>query len=252
MAEIWFIWSIQNKNPASFTKMPSRKTPIFSVVIPAYNEEKYITACVKSVLNQDFDKNLYEFIVVNNASTDKTAQVAKSAGAKVVNEPKKSNTQARITGINKTKGEIIAFTDADSRVPSDWLTKMYANFKNDSKLDAIGGVFSFWDGNSLLKLICKMSQRGTYHVSGGNMAIRRKSYFRIGGFDPKITLGEDVYLHLKLKKHGKVIIDYTNIVEMSSRRFSNNFLKTIFIYFSNDLSLKLSGKPLFTKFTDIR
>lgn len=232
--------------------MREKKAPLFSVIIPAYNEQKYIENCIKSILNQNFDKNLYEVVVVNNASTDETAKIARDTGATVVSEPKKGNTQARIKGIKETSGEIIAFTDADCRVPKDWLAKIYTHFKNDPKLDAAGGVFSFYDGSNILKLIGKIGQRSTYHISGGNMAIKRNSYERIGGFDPKIAMGEDVNLHFKLKKHGKVIIDYTNIVETSSRRFSNNFIKTIAMYFSNDFFLKMFKRPLFSKFEDIR
>lgn len=232
--------------------MPNKNHPLISVVIPAHNEEKYIGAAVKSAFNQNFDKSLYEVVVVDNVSTDQTAKIAKDAGAIVVYEPKKGNTVARIKGINSSRGQIIAFTDADCIVPDYWLSKLYSRFEVDPKLDAIGGVFNFWDGNYFLKFLAKISQRATYHISGGNMSFRKNSYIRVGGFDPKVTLGEDLYLHLKFKKHGKVIIDYSNIVEMSSRRFSDHFLKTIFMYFSNDLALIIFKKPLFSTFKDIR
>lgn len=95
-----------------------------SVIIPAYNEEKYIGKTLQSI--KDADKNGYEveIIVVNGGSTDKTEEVAKSYGARVLNEPHRGIGFARQQGLLVAEGDIVAFTDADTIVPKDWLIKL--------------------------------------------------------------------------------------------------------------------------------
>lgn len=226
--------------------------PIISVIIPAYNEEKYIKDCLDSLLNQDVKKSLYEIIVVDNTSTDKTAQIVKKYPTKLISEKHKGVAFARNTGTKAARGEILAFTDADCTVPTNWLSNFMIHFESDPKLDAIGGVFAFSDGNRILKILALKTQRFTWHLAGGNMAIRKKSLERIGGFEKGVNAGEDVLITLKLQKTGKYIIDQKNVMLTSSRRFQKDFLRTIFIWFPNDFFLKFFNRPLFAYFPDIR
>ena len=98
-----------------------------SVVIPAFNEEKYIGKCLKSVVNQIMPAD--EIIVVNNNCTDKTEVIAKKFGARIVKEKVQGMTPARNRGFNSVKYEIIARTDADTVVPKDWIKIIKNNFK---------------------------------------------------------------------------------------------------------------------------
>src|SRR5207302_647488 len=83
-----------------------------SVVIPAYNEEKYIGQTLESVIS-NAPENLLEIIVVNNASTDKTSAIASAfPKVKVVDEPKKGLTRARQAGLNAAQGDVLAYIDA--------------------------------------------------------------------------------------------------------------------------------------------
>lgn len=91
-----------------------KKRPAVSVVIPAYNEERYLAACLTSLQKQTL-KN-FETIVVDNNSTDKTAEIARRFGAKVVKELKQGIIPARERGFREAKAEIIARTDADTIV----------------------------------------------------------------------------------------------------------------------------------------
>ncbi len=103
-----------------------------SVVIPAHNEEAYLPACLESLARQDFAFP-YEVIVVNNGSTDKTAEVARRLGAIVVDEPHFGITWARQRGLEHSKGEIIACVDADTYVASDWLRQIHEAFSKDKE-----------------------------------------------------------------------------------------------------------------------
>lgn len=90
----------------------SKNSPSASIVVPARNEEKLLAQCLKSLLEQDYVGD-YEIIVVDNASTDRTAEIASGFGVKVVYEANVGTGPARQCGLLEARGEIIAFTDAD-------------------------------------------------------------------------------------------------------------------------------------------
>ncbi len=92
--------------------MAGKKT-LISVVVPAFNEEKFIGRCLEALKRQDFSEK-YEIIVVDNNSTDKTAQIAKRMGVKVVSEKKQGDVFALRKGCSEAQGEIIAITDAET------------------------------------------------------------------------------------------------------------------------------------------
>jgi glycosyltransferase involved in cell wall biosynthesis len=93
--------------------------PLISVIIPAFNEEKFLGNCLFSLKNQDF--NDFEIIVVDNNSRDKTSKIAKKFGVKLVSEKNQGAALARNRGAKEAKGEILAFTDADTILPKNWL-----------------------------------------------------------------------------------------------------------------------------------
>jgi glycosyltransferase involved in cell wall biosynthesis len=107
-----------------------------SVVIPAYNEEKYIGKCLQSVLDQEEKPD--EIIVVDNNCTDKTVEIAQKFGARIVKERKQGMIFARNAGFNAAQYEIIARTDADATLPKDWVSKIKKAFK-DPELGALSG-----------------------------------------------------------------------------------------------------------------
>jgi glycosyltransferase involved in cell wall biosynthesis len=80
---------------------------LISVVIPALNEEKYIGRCLASLRAQTHPRELYEIIVVDNASTDRTSEIARGLGAQVVHEPRRGVGWARHRGAREARGEII-------------------------------------------------------------------------------------------------------------------------------------------------
>ena len=102
----------------------SKKSPTISLIIPAYNEEKYITDCLIHVLKNSGDKFL-EVLVIDNASTDMTSAIAaRYDNVRIVREDKKGLTSARQRGYLEAKGDILAFVDADTLMPSGWAEKL--------------------------------------------------------------------------------------------------------------------------------
>jgi glycosyltransferase involved in cell wall biosynthesis len=112
---------------------------LISVIVPAYNEEKLITSCLKSLENQDFGSQNYEVIVVNNASKDRTNQIVKDFNLKLFNEPKKGASLAVKKGFLKASGQIVATTDADTIVNTSWLSNIYEAFKSNPDAVIVGG-----------------------------------------------------------------------------------------------------------------
>ena len=115
-----------------------------SLIIPAYNEEKYIKDCLLSI--QKHGEGLFEVIVINNASTDATASIVKEfKNIKLVNENKKGLPFARNRGLAEANGEIVAFIDADTKIPKGWVKKIEKAFKKNDKLVSISGPYIYYD-----------------------------------------------------------------------------------------------------------
>jgi peptidoglycan/xylan/chitin deacetylase (PgdA/CDA1 family) len=230
--------------------MLMKKTPSFTIVVPAYNEEEMIAECILSIQQQDYTGD-YEIIVVNNASTDRTEEIARSLGVQVVYEPKQGYVHALRAGFAAATGDIIACTDADTRVPSFWLAKISENLASEGTV-ACSGVFMFYDGPLFIRFIGKAFGRFNYHLAGANMAVWRHAYMRSGGFDSHVNMGADVELGQRLNKFGHVVIDRKLVARTSGRRFQYAFFQTLCLYYLNDLWLLLLRRPLFYNFPNIR
>lgn len=238
----------------------SKEKIIFSVIIPAYNEEKLLPSCLKSVLNQDFPKNKYEVIVVNNASTDKTPQIAKAYGVKVINEPKKGFVFARSAGLKEAKGKYIVNLDADCTVPKNWLKKINLVFQKNSKTALVTGpcitVYSNHKHsrldyfNATILDLCQRIFKVCLCYYGGNVAIKKPLLLRIGAYDLRFPMADQISLLKRIKKAGgKNVLDKDLVVLHSGRRTEKRMLKflfqeVLFLYFFNNLYTKITGKSL--------
>src|SRR3990167_9148920 len=100
--------------------MKQTKQHYISVVVPAFNEEKYLSRCLESFKQQDYPKEKFEVIVVDNNSTDKTPKIAQSYEARLVGCQVRGVAVSRQAGGQAAKGEIIAGTDADTVVSTNW------------------------------------------------------------------------------------------------------------------------------------
>lgn len=206
--------------------------PKISVVIPAFNEEKLLPFCLQSLLNQNYPRDCYEIIVVDNDSTDKTSQIAKSSGVAVYKytDIKKCGA-ARQFGATKANGQIIAFTDADCKAPADWLSTIDTLFK-DPNLICVGGKI-LPDKNNFF-LFCIYTFYDIFHLLnqffhktilwGLNFAVRKNAFDRVGGFNATLASSEDWDLAIRLqKKFGRKSIYYAkNLRVYSSTRKQDN------------------------------
>lgn len=226
-----------------------------SIVIPAYNEEAIIAASLLSLRNHDTDD--YELIVVDNASTDKTAKIAEEYADKVVYEERKGVAYARQRGFQEASGSIIASTDADTITEKNWVDEIRRTFM-DGIVGAYGPVYLF-DGTPLDKRLAKYGfasflmincMLGFPHFSGQNFAVRRKDFHAIRGFNITLKSAEDVDLSLRLKKIGKIHFNQKMIVYTSARRLNIGYWQFLKHHISNYFSMLFFGKG--REFEDIR
>lgn len=232
--------------------------PAISIVVPAYNEERIIATCIQHLQAQVFDRP-YEIIISNNNSTDRTAQIAKDLGVRVLNTTEKGYVHAAIAGVKAAEGEIIAMTDSDTRVPPHWLQRIYDTLQARPELVAVGGPFEFHDGprgvRAVIKLINGISPRLMIaSLSGMNMAFRKSAYEAVGGFNPKINLQADTYLGNRLAKHGKTMLIRDNVVLSSGRRYQTvgQIISETMVRIVNSFWIKMFNTTLFKGQADIR
>ena len=202
------------------------------MVIPAFNEEKYIGKCLTGMFEQEVPAD--EIIVVNNNSMDKTGAIAKSFGVRVIREKVQGITPARNRGFNSAKYGIIARCDSDTVVPKNWIKIIKNDFKKGD-IDALTGPVFFNDSEILksTKTIpadlayksFRLIARGRKYLIGPNMIITKKIWEQVKDIvemdDKKVH--EDIDLSLKIAKvGGRIRYDHSLIVGMSARRIKKH------------------------------
>src|SRR5216117_698621 len=223
------------------------------IVIPAHNEEALLPACLRALLAQDYDGPL-EIIVVDNASSDHTAEVARSLGVCVVPEPRRDYCLALIRGFAAATGSIIAMTDADTVVPPDWVSRLVEEYRRRPDVVAIGGDVVFtganWKGWLLARVLVpafnwidRRNPRGP-HLWGANLSVRRDAFLAVGGWNPDYSLEVDSELSERLRSAGRVVVLESLRVQTSSRRWNRALLSNLFLYVSNFVWMKLFSRPL--------
>lgn len=215
---------------------------MISVVIPAYNEEKLIEKTLDALVAQQ-TKQEFEVIVVDNNSTDRTADKVlsykHSLNIKLVKEKKKGRSPARRRGFEEAKGDIIFSTDADTIVPPNWIEGMLPHLR-DEKVVALTGRSKLtdcgWFVNSNFNFYQPISLKiyklvmGYYWLGGFNFVIRKSAYEASGGFNPTLNSWEDTDLASRVYKVGKIKYVSNPYVIFSGRRFKNGYIQGLIQY----------------------
>jgi glycosyltransferase involved in cell wall biosynthesis len=241
-----------------------------SFVVPAYNEETYLPDCLESILKQTQELgDAVEIIVVNNASTDRTREVALSfPGVSVVDEPRKGLTFARQAGFAASTGELIANVDSDSRLTEGWVKQVLETFATEPKMVAFSGPFVYYDLTAtqrvsvqvfyavafLVYALNRYVLRAGSMVQGGNFVLRREALEEIGGFNTAIAFyGEDTDIARRLNRVGKVKFTFDLKMYSSARRLKKEGMLTIAArYTINYLWTTFRKKPFTEEYIDIR
>ena len=246
-----------------------------SFVIPAYNEEAYLPACLESILDQIKGLDtLTEIIVVNNASTDATREVAlRYPGVIVVDEPRKGLTFARQAGFAASSGELIANVDSDSRLTPGWVANVLAAFdaqvaSGKRPLAAYSGPILYYDltpRQRVLVHVFYLTAWTTYAmnryilrvgsmVQGGNFVTARWALEEIGGFNLAISFyGEDTDIARRLNDVGEVRFTFDLKMFSSARRLKKEGMLTMAGRYSiNYLWTTFFKRPYTNTHIDIR
>ena len=237
--------------------------PKISLIIPAFNEEKYIGACLEHV-KKSSGENFYEIIVIDNASTDRTSEISKLfEGVKVIREEIKGLTSARQRGLSESSGDIIAYVDADTRMPDWWLKYALDEFNSDPSLVALSGPYVYYDIPAFKRMLVHFYWTilarpiylfSGYMLVGGNFLIKRDVLLKMGGFDTTIPFyGEDTNIARRASAFGKVKFNLSFWMPTSARRFAGQgWIHTTILYMANFLSEVILRKPVTKKYRDIR
>lgn len=209
---------------------PLEEYPTVSILVPAHNEALVIVRTVRALLNMEYPKDRYEVIVINDNSSDDTAEkleelqgefpdrklIVISTGPEVGG---KGKSNALNIGFSVSTGEVIAIYDADNTPESDALAILVENLMEDDKIGAVIGKFRTRNRNaSLLSRFVNietlayqcMNQAGRYFffklctIPGTNYVIRRKLIEEIGGWDTQ-ALSEDTEISFRLYRMGYYI-----------------------------------------------
>lgn len=171
-----------------------RSQPSISVIVPFFNDQQHIGRCIDSLLQQEGLDSSCELIFVNNRSEDASESIVENApGVLLLREDHRGAYAARNTGIRQAKAPILAFTDADCEVDSDWLRSIQESMRDPSVAVLVGHFRYAPEASRLLKLLCAYENAKIEYVLNqgnpafhfayaNNMAVRASVFSELGGF----------------------------------------------------------------------
>jgi cellulose synthase/poly-beta-1,6-N-acetylglucosamine synthase-like glycosyltransferase len=189
---------------------PEQHWPAISIIVCSCNGARTIRECFQALLKLDYPN--YEVIVVDDGSTDATAEIAASYPFRLIRTPNRGLSSARNTGLRAATGEIVAYIDDDAYPDSHWLTYLATTFLTTTHV-GVGGpnippssdgliaeCVAIAPGGPIHVLI---SDREAEHIPGCNMSFRKDYLEAIGGFDPRFHVaGDDVDVCWGLQQYG--------------------------------------------------
>ncbi len=220
-----------------------------SIIIPFRNESENLVKSLRSVEEQNFPKDQFEVIYVNDSSEDNSLEILekanKSNNVKILNVPRDFSFNAHKKrairyGIENSSGEIIITTDADCIHGKEWLKVMISAF--NEKTGFVSGPVKFRDGRTVFDKLQKIEFAGLVLTGAGligngspiicnaaNIAYKREVYYEVNGFNDQMNLssGDDELLMQKIRKNTdykiKFCWDKNALVETEANKSVNQF-----------------------------
>jgi glycosyltransferase involved in cell wall biosynthesis len=193
--------------------------PRVSVIVPVYNSVQFVRGCLASLNAQSLSPNDYEVVVVDDGSTDGTAETAREFAARsrgnfvVVAQPRNAGpAAARNAGLRAARADVVAFTDADCEAAADWLERGLARFDAEPEIAAVEGRTDPKGETGTLTHQMRNDSGGLWMTC--NMLYRRSALDDVGGFDERFRLAflEDSDVALGVQERGGVIAWDPNVV----------------------------------------
>ncbi len=186
--------------------------PSVAVVVPVFNGERTVAACLSSLMRQSGPFHGPNIIVVDNNSTDRTREIVQSFPVTLATEPVQTSYAARNRGLSVATSDIVAFTDADCVSQADWLATLVACFE-DPEVGAVAGVVVSQEEPTTIveRFFLDMSPFANLPEDGapprslltGNVAYRRTAILALGGFDEALFTGGDVDMGWRIRLQGR-------------------------------------------------
>jgi glycosyltransferase involved in cell wall biosynthesis len=233
----------------------------FSIVIPAFNEARWIDKTLQAVIAQTYRD--FEVIVVDNNSTDTTKEIVQSFSqtypqVKLVSCPTPGILHARNCGLQAAQGEIIVQLDADNIPKKDWLQNAASHFERENVV-ALAGFYDYYDANFIFRYGGLLVERLTLPLGNWYVQKRKFGAFMIGGdafikkwvledmkgYDTNHTFcSEDLVTAREVAKRGWVKYCTDLTVKSSARRHKALGYKKVQRQYNLGTSAVLRGKPI--------
>ena len=230
-----------------------------TVIVPVYNAEQTIEACLESLLRQDYPRDRYEIVVIDNNSVDSTKdRIAKYDVICAVEDQIQTSYAARNRGIQSAKGEILAFTDSDCVADVSWLRAGIQPFV-DSRIGAVGGrvlahepktyIERYQDRRQEMsqdRLLDPVQLRNkTAKIITCNAFFRREIFEKVGLFKAQLVSGGDHDLSMRIQNETEFLLSYAadSIVYHKHRSTLGEFWKQYYKYGLGRLYLAAEFKP---------
>lgn len=221
-----------------------------SVVVPTFHEEAGIEEFLRQFSGQSLPRSELEIIVVDGGSEDRTREIAARYVDRVILQRSPGIGGARNDGVAIARAEIVATTDADCRVPRDWLERIVDHFE-DPEVVAVcgpdGPIERSWKARAIFfvvrSLIRLAALVGVYGTGGTNSAFRKSAFLAIGGYRG-LPHSDDIDLGVRIRREGRVVYDPHLFVRLSVRRLERQgYMRTLLLWLRGDLKV-LAGKPI--------
>jgi len=194
---------------------------VISFIVPAHNEERYLDATLTAIrAAAEAAGQPFEVIVVDDASTDATADIARRRGASVVTINAHHIAASRNAGARASSGDVLIFVDADTTLPAATLAAALAALDRG----AVGGGARVWlDAKApgwarRLWVFVRFASSAGGLAAGCFMFVRRGAFEAAGEFDERLFFAEEIFLSRAMKKRGRFVILREPVIS-SSRKY---------------------------------
>jgi glycosyltransferase involved in cell wall biosynthesis len=227
-----------------------------SVVVPVRNAETMICKCLEAVFSQSYQPD--EVIVVDGYSTDRTVEFASKYPVKIVYEDYGTVGGARQVGLENSKGDYVAFTDADCKPERNWLENLIKEL-GEGLVGVGGGIKNigegFWGKSIALTADTFLGSANSVQgrvfkkkcvvksISGCNSIYRKKDLMKIGGFNVNLSVNEETELNKRLSKIGKLLYTPDAVILHNQDRNLNAFAKRMYQFGCGRGKLRLWDLP---------
>ena len=181
--------------------------PDYSIVVPAYNEESLLPTTLDRLrAAMEAVPARGELVVCDNNSTDRTAQIARAAGARVVSEPLNQISRARNTGAREAQGRFLIFVDADTHVAPELLREALERLGSGTVCGGGSTVVMDHTHSALEERVIARWNRLSRRLrlaAGSFVFVLREAFEAVGGFSEKVYASEEIWLSRAVKRWGR-------------------------------------------------